>query len=242
MKKNIVFIHGFRGSSLGLEKVANYFDKKNYNVYVPDIPPAGDESLPEYSPRLYARFLARYIKDNEIEKPILVGHSMGSIVAAAMAERYPDLIDKKIVFMSPISAHPSLFFKMLTPLSVLLPNKVIGYITTKFLFVPKNKNLFKETLLLTYHCGANYCRRIDVFKAAKFSTNYAIPDFTFEKNALIIAGEKDRLIPRKRTDILASDLGTKAIYLEDAGHLINYEVPEKVAKQIKKFLKAERQK
>lgn len=239
MKKNIIFVHGFRGSSLGLEKLASFFDKKNYDVYVPDIPPAGDESLPEYSPRLYARFLAHYIRDNSIEEPILVGHSMGSIIVAAMAERYPELINKKIIFLSPISCHPAKFFKLISPLSVLLPNKLISYITTRYLFVPKNKRLFKETLLLTYHCGANYCRRFDVYKAAKFSTNYAISDFSFDdKVPCIIAGEKDRLIPQKKTNILAENLNIKANYIENAGHLINYEAPEKIAKLIKRFLKA----
>ncbi|MBR3264204.1 alpha/beta hydrolase [Candidatus Saccharibacteria bacterium] len=238
MKKSIIFIHGFRGSALGLEKVANCFDKKDYDVYVPDIPPAGDESLPEYSPRLYARFLARYIKDNDIKKPIIVGHSMGSIIAAIMAERYPDLINEKIIFMSPISTHTSKFFRMLTPLSVLLSNKTISYITTKFLFIPKNKQLFKETVLLVKHCGANYVSRFDVFKAAKFSTEYAISDFTFDKKALLISGAHDRLMPRKKTDILASDLNAESVYLDGAGHLINYEVPEEVAKKIKHFLKA----
>ena len=238
MKKNIIFIHGFRGSSLGLEKIAKNFDKKNYNIYVPEIPPAGDESLPEYSPRLYARFLARYIKDNEIKNPVLVGHSMGSIIAAAMAERYPELINKKIIFLSPISCHPAGFFKAISPLSVLLPNKVVSYITTKYLFIPKGKHLFKETLLLTKHCGADYCRRLDVYKAAKFSTNYAIPDFTFDREVLIIAGEKDRLIPRKKTIYLSQDLDADITFIDNAGHLINYEAPDQVAKRIKRFLKA----
>lgn len=238
MKKNLIFLHGFRGSSLGLEKVAKHFDKKNYNIYIPEIPPAGDESLPEYSPRLYARFLARYIKDNEIKDPVLIGHSMGSIIAAAMAERYPELINKKIVFMSPISIHPSKFIKFISPLSALLPNKTISYVTTKHLFIPKDKKLFKETLLLTNHCGANYCRRLDIFKAAKFSTNYAIPDFTFDRQVLIIAGEKDRLIPKKRTIYLSQDLDADISFIENAGHLINYETPDQVAKKIKHFLKA----
>lgn len=238
MKTSIIFIHGFRGSSLGMEQVANCFDSKKYNIYVPDIPPAGDESLAEYSPRFYARFLARYIKDNEIKKPILVGHSMGSIIAAIMAERYPDLINKKLILMSPISARTSKFFRMITPLSVLLSNKTISYITTKFLFIPKNKQLFKETVLLVRHCGANYVSRFDVFKAARFSTEYSISDFSFDKDVCIIAGDKDRLMPHKKTDLLASNLGTKAIYIEGAGHLINYETPEQVAKHIKKFLKA----
>ena len=238
MKKNIIFVHGFRGSALGLEKIADCFDKKNYNVYTPEIPPAGDECLPEYSPRLYARFLARYINDNNIKSPILVGHSMGSIIVAAMAERYPELINKKIVFLSPISTHPSKFYKIISPLSVILPNKLVGYLTTKYLFIPKNKHLFKETLLLTYHCGDNYCRRADVYKAAKFSTNYAIPDFSFNKDVLIISGSKDRLIPRKRTDILSQDLEAELSYIDDAGHLINYETPDQVARKIKNFLKS----
>ncbi|MBP3899808.1 alpha/beta hydrolase [Candidatus Saccharibacteria bacterium] len=237
MKKSIIFIHGFRGSSLGMEQVANCFDNKKYNIYVPDMPPAGDESLPEYSPRFYARFLARYIKNNEIEKPILVGHSMGSIIAAIMAERYSDLINKKLVLMSPISARTSKFFRMLTPLSVLLSNRVISQITTRFLLIPKDKSLLKKTILLVEHCGANYVSRFDVFKAAKFSTEYSISDFSFEKEVCIIAGDKDRLMPHKKTDILASELNTKPIYIKNAGHLINYETPEQVAKYIKKFLK-----
>ena len=238
MKQSIIFMHGFRGSSLGMEKVAAHFDSKKYDVYVPDIPPAGDESLPEYSPRFYARFLARYIKDNDIKNPILVGHSMGSIIAAIMAERYPDLINQKLILMSPISARTGRFFRMLTPLSVLLSNNTISFITTKFLYVPKNKRLFKESLLLTKHCGANYVSRFDVFKAAKFSTEYSIADFSFDKKVCIIAGDKDRLIPHKKTDILAANLNTKPIYIKNAGHLINYETPGEVAKQIKKFLKA----
>ncbi len=238
MKKSIIFVHGFRGSSLGLEKLAGYFDKKNYDVYVPDIPPAGDESLPEYSPRFYARFLARYIKDNDIKNPILVGHSMGSIIVAAMAERYPELINKKIIFLSPISCRTAGFFKFISPLSALLPNKLVGYITTKYLFVPKDKRLFKETLLLTYHCGENYCRRLDIYKAAKFSTDYAISDFTFDsKEPCIIAGDKDRLMSHKKTDALATKLNIKPIYIKNAGHLINYETPSEIAKHIKKFLK-----
>lgn len=239
MKKNIIFIHGFRGSSLGLEKVAELFDKKNYNIYVPDIPPAGDESLPEYSPRIYTRWLAGYIKANDIKNPVLVGHSMGSIITAAMAERYPELINKKVIFMSPISTHPSFFYKLISPLTVLLPNNIISLITTKYLFIPKDKSLFTETLLLTKHCGANYCRRFDVYKAAKFSTNYAIPDFTItDKEIYIISGAKDRLIPKKRTDILASDLNAELVYIDNAGHLINYETPKRVASLIKRFLKA----
>ena len=238
-KTNLILLHGFRGGALGLEKVASFFDKKDFNVYVPNLPPAGDEWLTEYSPRLYARFLANYIRQNKIKKPIIVGHSMGSIIAAAMAERYPDLIADKVIFLSPISVSPSKFVKTVSPLSALLPNKTVSFATTKYLFVPKkDKQLFKEALMYTEHCGEDYGKKPDILRAAKFSCGYSIRDFTFDdKKAYFIAGAKDRLVPRRKTEELAQDLHAEAVFIENAGHLLNYEAPEKVATAIKRFIK-----
>ncbi|MCV2486646.1 alpha/beta hydrolase [Flavobacterium sp. SH_e] len=54
-------------------------------------------------PQLNASFenwktgIASYIKENKIEKPILIGHSMGGALALAIAADYPDLIGKIVV-------------------------------------------------------------------------------------------------------------------------------------------------
>lgn len=237
-KQNLVFIHGFRGSSLGLEELSKCFDKKKFNIYLPDLPPAGENSLPEYSARHYARFVANYIKSKKIKDPILIGHSMGSIIVAATAERYPELLGDKIVFLSPISVHPGLFFKALTPLSALLPNKLVGYITTKYLIIPKDKDLLRRTLLTTYHCGADQKSKRDTYKSAKFSCEYAISDFAFDKTPIFISGAKDRLIPKRKTiDIAHTFNDADTVWIENAGHLLNYEQPKKTASAIKSFLK-----
>ena len=69
MKKNLIFVHGFRGNHLGLEELATkYFPKKDYNVFLPDVPPAGGNSLKNYSAIDYVHFLMKYIKKNKIEK------------------------------------------------------------------------------------------------------------------------------------------------------------------------------
>jgi pimeloyl-ACP methyl ester carboxylesterase len=41
--------------------------------------------------------IVNYIKENKIEKPILIGHSMGGGLALAIASDYPELIEKIIV-------------------------------------------------------------------------------------------------------------------------------------------------
>ena len=235
-KKNLVFVHGLRGNHLGLEKLASLFPHDIYNIYVPDLPPAGGNSLCCYDKDGYADFLANYIASNQIEKPVLIGHSLGSIIVAATAKKYPDLISSKIVFMSPISEKPAKFFAILTPLTAILPNKLIGYITTKYLFVPHDKKLFRATLKTTYLCGADYTTKSDVFKAAKFSVSHSISDFDFKKQALFLSGKTDRLIPRKKTEAAVKKYHAESKYVPNTGHLINYENPEAAARIIQDYL------
>ena len=239
MKQNLLFIHGFRGNHLGLEDVIKYFDRDKYNIYAPDIPPAGSNSMKSYTPETYAEFIANYIKSNGIKSPILIGHSMGSIVAAAVAENYPELINKKIIFISPISVKVASFFKALSPLSAVLPNHLISHVTTKYFFVSKDKDLYKKTIDLTMIGGADSTSKKDSYKSAKFSANYSILDFDLAgKDIHYIAGEKDRLVPKERTKNASKKLGGTITFIKDTGHLVNYEDPKATAAAIEDFINA----
>lgn len=236
-KTTLLFIHGFRGNGLGLKELTKkYFNSKKYDIHIPAIPPAGGNSLKEYSAISYARFVAKYIKKNQLEKPILIGHSMGSIIVAAVAERYPELIADKIIFLAPISKKTSIFFRLISPLSVLLPNRLVTYISTKYTFVSKDKALFSKALKTSYLCGSDYTKKTDVLKAARFSSTSSIDDFEFKKQALFLSGDHDRLMSHSKTDTVAAKFHAKNIYLPGCGHLLNYEKPKETADAIKKFL------
>ncbi len=237
MKQNLIFIHGFRGNGLGLKGLAEkYFPSEKYNTFTPSLPPAGGKTLKEYSPKNYARFIADYIKEKNIKSPILIGHSMGSIIVAAIAERYPELINKKIIFLAPISTHPPRLFAALSPLTSVLPNKVVSYITTGYLFVPNDKELLKKTLQMTYLCGSDYTTKRDVYRSAKFSSNYCIADFSYKKEACFIIGEKDRVVSVTKSKELAEKTKGETIIIKNAGHLLNYELPKETAEAIKSFI------
>ena len=236
MRQNLIFIHGFRGNSNGLKAVASCFDPKKYNIYTPDLPPAGGHSLKTYDAASYANFIANFIKKNNLKRPILIGHSMGSIIAAATAEKYPELIDDKIVFLAPISKKPAFFFACLTPLCGILPNKLITYITTRYMFIPKDKDLFKKVLQISNKCGADYTAKHDVFRSGWFSSHAAISDFDIHKDAIFISGENDRLIPKSATEIVARKFHAKTVYVDGTGHLLNYENPSKTAAAILDYI------
>lgn len=238
-KPPLLILHGFRGNHLGFTEVAKKLEATGYKVYIPDLPPAGNYDLPAYTANAYAQFVADYIKKQNLDHPVLIGHSMGSIIAAATARKFPKLINDRLILLSPISNKPARFFASLTPLTTLLPNKAIGYISTKYLYVPKSQANLKSILKTTYLCGADCVSKKAGFSSAKFSATHSIADFLPAPGNFqitLISGEHDRLIPKKQTDALARRLNAKNIYLKNSGHLINYEKPAELSETILQIL------
>lgn len=232
----LLLIHGFRGNHLGMREIAKHLRRKGYEVFVPDLPPMGRYPLAKYDAEHYAKWVANYILEKKLDRPVLVGHSMGSIISAATAEKYPELINQKIVFLAPIAVKPPRFIAPLTPLSALLPNSLISHITTRYLIVKKDKSFYGEIVDLTKRCASKYTSRLDILKAAIFSVNHSISDFNFDRNALFLAGDTDRLNPHKAVSTTAKKYHAKVVFVKNSGHLLNSEVPDLVANHIDDFL------
>lgn len=244
MTQNIILIHGYRGSPAGLSEIGKELEKSGYKVYIPSIPPfANSKPLEVYTKDSYADFIASYIKENQIEKPVLIGHSMGSLIAAAVAEKYPELLSEKIIFLAPISTKPPRPIAVLNPLATAFPRSVVDVTTTAFNMVPNGLKTTKKTMRLTREASKQFTSKKDVKLAGIFSINHAISSFNFKKHALFLAGAKDHLIAKKRTEALARKLGEKmpvsTAFIPGTGHLLNYEKPLETAAKISKFLESD---
>ncbi len=234
----IILIHGFRGAPVGLFDVEKSLRTLGYeNIFTPAIPPfAGAEQLDTYTPASYADFIYHFAQTHHLAKPILIGHSMGSIIAAATLQKYPDTFHQKSVLLSPISTRTALPFRLISPLSGLLPNRLIDYITTKFLIITKDPQEFQRILQVTHECGEKPPSKRALMKATNFSTNYSVADFPSNHDLLLLAGTKDRLIPKTKTEQLAKTFSAKTYFLPDTGHIHTYEQPRTTAEIIDQFL------
>jgi pimeloyl-ACP methyl ester carboxylesterase len=96
-KQSIVFIPGFASSGdVWNETKANF--EKDFTCYTFTM--AGFAGVPPQSNPLFKNWeteIVNYIRANKIEKPIIVGHSMGGGLALAIASDYPDLMSKIVV-------------------------------------------------------------------------------------------------------------------------------------------------
>jgi pimeloyl-ACP methyl ester carboxylesterase len=95
--KNIVLIPGLSCSSdVWQETISRYSsDHKCYAVTF-----HGFAGIPADSNTTYSNWehsLARYIRDNKIKDPLIIGHSIGGGLAMLLAADYPDLISKIVV-------------------------------------------------------------------------------------------------------------------------------------------------
>lgn len=232
-KPALVFLHGFRGSSLGLKQLAGFFD--DYSVFIPDLPPAGHQKLTHYNADHYVAWLKSYLKNNHIDHPILIGHSMGSTIAAAFASRHPELINPHLIFLAPISKSPSPVFLPLQPLELIIPSRLISYFVTKYLFVSKDRILFKTSLHLTNLCTTTFSSKLDLVRSGFFANRHSIADYKLPSNLQphFIAGEHDLLVSRQATRNLCRKLSIKPKFISDTGHLLNYENPALVAEAIR---------
>ncbi|HMQ67823.1 MAG TPA: alpha/beta hydrolase [Ignavibacteria bacterium] len=95
--ESIIFIPGFSCSGdVWDETVAQY--KDNYTCYVLTMAGfAGTAPQPDPTFTGWENSIAEYIRDNNIDKPIIIGHSMGGGLAMALAADYPDIIGKIVV-------------------------------------------------------------------------------------------------------------------------------------------------
>lgn len=96
-KQAILFIPGFASSGEVWNETKAAFEK-DFTCYTLTMAGfAGAKPYPNPSFENWKTEIAAYIKINKIEKPIIIGHSMGGGLALALAADYPDLIGKIVV-------------------------------------------------------------------------------------------------------------------------------------------------
>jgi pimeloyl-ACP methyl ester carboxylesterase/membrane-associated phospholipid phosphatase len=104
----VVFLHGIAATGENWRQVSDMLNDKHYRVVVLDLLGFGDSPQPdwlEYSVDDHAKAVLASLQKMHVRKPvILVGHSMGGLVAAHIAQRYPRRVKQLILYQMPIYA------------------------------------------------------------------------------------------------------------------------------------------
>ncbi len=94
----IICTHGLTANAFCFQAYADAL-ATDHRVYAYDVRGRGDSDRPEhgYSVPIYADDLAEIIDTLELERPVVLGHSMGALVSVNFAARYPDKLSKLVL-------------------------------------------------------------------------------------------------------------------------------------------------
>lgn len=252
----IVAVHGFRGTHHGLEPVVAHLP--GIRVISPDLPSFGD-STPLNPARHgidgFVAWLDGFVDALALpQRPVILGHSFGSIVVSAAVAG--GLVTPALILVNPIAAPalkgPKGFVSALTGfyywLGAALPRR-IGYslLGSKLItnFVTQQMALTRDPVLrrwINYQHTTYFSRFADrdtLLEAFRASTEHWAFEYApkITVPTLLIAAANDQITTVADEEKLAKLLPNAELHIiPGVGHLIHYEKPIEAAGLIEKFV------
>lgn len=109
-RETLVLLHGNSANAWWWQPLADSIDHTQFRLLAIDQRGHGDSEWvrpPAYSPGDYARDLSRFIRALRLDRPIVVGHSMGGVSVLAFADRFGRLARAAIAIDVAVSSTPS---------------------------------------------------------------------------------------------------------------------------------------
>lgn len=258
-KHTVVALHGFRGTHHGLAGIIKA--SPDCKFIVPDLPGFGQSTpMTKYKHDVdgYYHFAKQFIKAIGVNRPILLGHSFGTIIGAKLAADNPELVSK-LVFVNPVAVvagHDKLNIKLgMGSLYYWLAGKALpeelglSILRNRLLFLVGSalltKTKDKETRKWIHtnhilHFGSFHTRQI-LKESYDASLEHAIEEFAPKIKAptLLVVGVLDEMAPLKSQYVIEKLIpNVKLVTVPNVGHLIHYETPVQAAKAMREFLTA----
>jgi len=92
----MIILHGLMGGLSNFEGVTNYFPKKGYKVFVPELPIYSMPML-KTNVKNFANFLEQFIEYKGLKDVILLGNSLGGHIGLLHTKLYPEMVKALVI-------------------------------------------------------------------------------------------------------------------------------------------------
>ncbi len=240
---NLILLHGLGGSSQGWQFNIGPLAEK-YHVFVPDQIGFGksDKPLVNYRIRTYVDFLDQFCKQLKIERPTLIGNSMGGWIAAIYAATYPDRVDKLVLADAAGYAPPKDFdtraFYGLNPTTRAEMKVLVSKVFYNKAFL--SDAAIDQSMAARFGAGDGYTIKSiteSIIRGEDFLDDVVK---TIKTPTLIVWGREDGLVPLSDGERFHKDIaGSTLIVFDQCGHVPNIEKAGEFNAAVIKFLGAQ---
>lgn len=235
----VIFLHGYTDSWHSFETVLSYLPD-NIHAFVPSQRGHGNSSKLgiSYHPKNFAADVAAFMKVKGLAKAIIVGHSMGGIIAQQFALDYPELA-KGIVLIGTDASfkdNPGLpeftqeILKLSDPVPYEFANEFQKGTCAKPIDAGYYKILVNESLKVPAHIWKDVMNGI-------MDVDYRNQLYRITQPALIVWGDKDGICSKNDQDILIKGISNgRLLVYQETGHALHWEEPERFATDLVDFI------
>jgi len=242
--KPVIVLHGLFGFSDSWVSIGKKLAENNFCVYIPDQRNHGRSThSEEFNYNILSQDLNEFIIQHSIEKPIIIGHSMGGKVAMNYALNFQNNIEKLIVVDIGIKKYSDNHKRILDILSIIKLNnfssrkeidKYLEEIFENFLFrqlmqknLKRNKNSSFEWKFNFESIKINY----DLILDEIISKN------TFTKPTLFIRGGlSDYIISNDIPELKKTFPNSEINTIDGASHIVHVDKSKEFFEVISNFI------
>ncbi|MEI6597079.1 MAG: alpha/beta hydrolase [bacterium] len=235
MKSQLLILPGWGGTKKSWQNFVN-LAKQDFEIICLELPCFGDEPCPKeiWGVEDYAKFICQKIKDLNLIKPILLGHSFGGQVAACVAATSPQLISR-LILSGASAIRPKFNFKRAVfGLAAKIGKIFFNLPLIKNLSAPAKKFLYRLADSPDYEETSGIKREI-FKKIIREDLTEELKNITTP--TLIIWGTLDSYVPLATGKKIAALIpGSHLEIIAGGKHGLHLQMPEKLYSIVKNFI------
>lgn len=242
-RPSVVLLHGIGGRAFGWQAQIDALAAQGWHALAWDMPGYGNSPMVEpVTFDALADALAALLDAQGLNKAVIVGHSLGGMVALQLWARHPQRVAALVLAgSSPAFGHGSGDFQqqfLAQRLAPLDAAQTLAQVAERLIPAMVAPGFTGPGLALAQACmgsiaPASYCAALHAL--VTFEQRAALPTITVP--TLCLAGEHDRTASPTVVRRMAEKIpGARYLELHGAGHLMNFEQPEAFTEALLGFL------
>ncbi len=234
--RSLLFVHGNPGTHRLWQHQLDYFQER-YDVVAVDMRGYGQSDKPvnaDYHPSALACDIAGLIEVLGLDRPVLIGLSMGSMVGLSLAIEFPGRIAGLVLAGATSDRRDRDPARELVRLAALGFEHYLRELVNSWYILGADPGLIEwtlaEVLTTELHVREATIRALASFNVTDRLHEIAVP-------ALIMAGEKDITAPYDRARTIVDRIpDSELVIIPDTAHMFIAEAPDHVNSVIDAFL------
>jgi N-formylmaleamate deformylase len=237
-KPPVVLLHGLIANGACWTPLAQALED-NYDVIMPDARGHGKSGAPDqgYSYDNLAEDVVSLIDALELDKPVVLGHSMGGMTAAVVASRNPKRL-RGVILADPTFLTPQRQREVYESDVADQHRKILERPREDYLAEVRGRHSRRSSEVMERFAQARFMTSIHAFDIlTPPNPDYAKLVRTFNVPSLLVVGDVGAVVTLEMAAELAGiNPCLKVVQIEGAGHGLPYDQPDRFSTVVQTFL------